>query len=498
MTSNNMAAAGFRLARLEGGVSLAQDDEGHLRLQGGPPRYFERLLLGRPVQDAVYLTQQISADSGVSHALAALAAWEDAGSLPVAENGIALRELLHACSLLHAHLRQFYYQALPDYLPFASLSAYDGSFPELLRMQQGIAGKDAGHWTQQRFEHPFAAQELGRLWEHRVQALRALEQMQRMMALVGGKFPMVMSLVPGGVNLSLSEAAVLRLRALLGTVRAHLEGMVPGDGLLLLQRYPELKTIGRGSADYLCAGSGKEASAVEGAMFPSGVLLGGGLEPFAAVATESIHSAHYRIPDQAAAQGALTVPAPEKPGAYSWIKAPRYYQRPMETGSIARLVITNLSGAHIGSPDFADQLELLLGVPLADGNTVGGRILARLGEMQGLMERAETLLDKLDPAHPTVAPEGEPFAVSGEGLGLVEAPAGALQHRMVLEKGRIVHYDIVSPSTWNGSPLDERGETGSLETALNRSAYDLSLPAHERTLSRIVHSFAFSMTDAVH
>ena len=123
--------------------------------------------------------------------------------------------------------------------------------------------------------------------------------------------------------------------------------------------------------------------------------------------------------------------------------------------------------------------------------------MARLGELGALLERAETLLDQIDPAQPTVAADAEPFDVSGEGLALLEAPAGALQHRMILERGRIAHYDIVSPSTWNGSPDDEQGPPGSLETALNRTPLELGEPAGQRSAARIVHSFAFSATDAV-
>jgi hydrogenase large subunit len=146
----------------------------------------------------------------------------------------------------------------------------------------------------------------------------------------------------------------------------------------------------------------------------------------------------------------------------------------------------------------ADDLERQLGVPLRRGNTVAGRMLARLGELGGLVERAEILLDQLDPAHATVSREGDPFQGRGEGFAYLEAPAGALQHRMVLERGRIVHYDIISPSTWNGSPRDERAEAGPLETALNRAPYDLTQRVQQRTLSRIVQSFAFSMSDATH
>ena len=134
-----MAGNRFRLARVEGGAELERPPDEGLRLQGPPPRQFERMLLNRPAPDAVVLTQQISADSGIAHALAALTAWEAAGEVPVAENGQVLREILHALSLIHAHLRQFYLQALPDYLVPGNLKDYPGRRSDLLRMKAALA-----------------------------------------------------------------------------------------------------------------------------------------------------------------------------------------------------------------------------------------------------------------------------------------------------------------------------------------------------------------------
>ena len=103
-----MASQPLRIRRIEGGMELERTDEGAIRIRGGAPRIFERMLLRKHPQDAVYLTQQISADSGISHALAFLNAWESAGKVSLPRNAEILREILHLLSMLHAHLRQFY------------------------------------------------------------------------------------------------------------------------------------------------------------------------------------------------------------------------------------------------------------------------------------------------------------------------------------------------------------------------------------------------------
>lgn len=491
-------AGTLRLARVEGGLTLVQDDEGRLRVPGLAPQGYEQRLRGRSPQDAVYLTQQLSADGGLSHALAALMAWEQAGGVVVAENGRLLREFMHAVSLMHAHVRHFYVNELPDYLPWASLEGYGGRRAEVRHLQGGLEERPAGDWTRQGFEHPFEDAERDALWEHRTAAMKHLGVLQRMLALLGGKYPMTMSLVPGGVNVDITAHTLLRLRGYLAEVRAFLEREMLADGLLIVRRYPSTRGLGRGVPDFLCTGSGEDEAALESALFPSGILLADRLEPYAAVATESLQHARYVIPPQGGPPGTVAMPAADKDGAYSWVKAPSYQGRPMEAGAYARLVITYLSGARMAHPEFVDDLEELLDGSIRRSNTVAGRLLARLAELGTLVQRAETLLDQVDPAHPTVIADRQAFAVSGEGLGLLESPAGALEHRMLLEGGRIVHCDIVSGSTWNGAPMDERGQAGSLETALNHTPSDLADPAQQRVLARIVHSFAFSTTDAVH
>jgi Ni,Fe-hydrogenase I large subunit len=490
-------AASLRLTRVEGGLLLEQGPDGQIRLPASAPRGFERRLIGRGPLEAVFLCQQITADGGIAHALASVTAWEQAGAVPVAENGRQLRELLLAISLAHAHLRHFYLGALPDYLPWGTLADYEGSSEVLLELRASLAERPRRDWTRQSFEHPFTAEERDRLWEHRAHAIRQLGVLQRMLAVLGGKYPVAMSLVPGGINLDLNEQVLLKLRAYLGEVRRFLEEQVLDDGLLLVRRYPGLKSLGRGVPDFLCTGSGEDEAALEGALFPSGVVRADRLEPFAAVATESIRSAFYRIRAQGSSGGTATQPQPDKQDAYSWIKAPRYQGKPMETGPFARLVITYLSGARMSRPELVDELERQLGTSVRRSNTVAGRLLARVGELGTLMERAETLLDQIDPVQPTVSADIDPFHVSGEGLSLLESPAGSLQHRVILERGRIVHYDIVSPCTWNGAPRDEQNLAGSLETALSQAGLDLGDAGQQRVASRIVQSFAFSATDAV-
>jgi hydrogenase large subunit len=59
-----------------------------------------------------------------------------------------------------------------------------------------------------------------------------------------------------------------------------------------------------------------------------------------------------------------------------------------------------------------------------------------------------------------------PLPVEAMGCGLIEAARGSLGHWLKIRNGRILNYQIISPTTWNFSPRDARGTPGALEQAL--------------------------------
>ena len=77
------------------------------------------------------------------------------------------------------------------------------------------------------------------------------------------------------------------------------------------------------------------------------------------------------------------------------------------------------------------------------------------------------------------------------GVGLHEAPRGALSHWVNIHNGAIANYQCVVPSTWNAGPRDAKGRRGPYEEALlNTPVADAEQaardPAH-RALVRSVH-----------
>jgi hydrogenase large subunit len=52
------------------------------------------------------------------------------------------------------------------------------------------------------------------------------------------------------------------------------------------------------------------------------------------------------------------------------------------------------------------------------------------------------------------------------GVGFWGAGRGWLTHHLVMDKGALVNYQIVTPSTWNASPKDPWGNGGAYEEAV--------------------------------
>ena len=60
-----------------------------------------------------------------------------------------------------------------------------------------------------------------------------------------------------------------------------------------------------------------------------------------------------------------------------------------------------------------------------------------------------------------VFPKGEVM-----GVGIHEAPRGVLSHWVVLDNGKIKHYQCVVPSTWIACPSNDKAEPGPYEASL--------------------------------
>ncbi len=488
--------------------------EGHLRIdtrvdngqvieawsKGEMFRGFEALLKGRDPLDAPVITQRICGVCPVSHAIASCKAIEAANDLRVPANGRLLRTLVLSANYLQSHILHFYHLSALDFVQVEALLDYSGRDPVLL---------DLRHWARGELNSnrvlpvaPFLPKlpgdypgnpewNLGALG-HYVEALDIRQEAHRMAALLGGKIPHTATLVPGGLTL-LPEAAVLEdFRTRLRRVKRFIENCYIPDLLRVARLFPAYAETGRGVERYLSYGAFDEADAV---WMPAGVVKQDGYAPLdLSLIREETHASFYRGNSQEPPQGAAApVPQPDKPGAYSWLKAPRYDGLSYEVGPLARLKVA----AAAGHRPIAQALAAFLreaGLAEHQLPSTLGRHAARALEAQLIAERMEHWLDQVDPAAPAIAPHQN--RMTGTGVGLVEAPRGALGHWITLAAGRIGSYQCVVPSTWNFSPRGQGQDPGPVEAALLGTPINPDFKGLE--VARVVRSFDPCIACAVH
>jgi hydrogenase large subunit len=83
-----------------------------------------------------------------------------------------------------------------------------------------------------------------------------------------------------------------------------------------------------------------------------------------------------------------------------------------------------------------------------------------------------------------------------EGVGLVEAPRGALAHYIKIKNEKIDNYQLVVPTTWNGSPRDAKKQRSAFEASLiGTPVANLEQPVE---IIRTIHSFDPCLACSVH
>ena len=129
-----------------------------------------------------------------------------------------------------------------------------------------------------------------------------------------------------------------------------------------------------------------------------------------------------------------------------------------------------------------------------NGVSVLDRIMARALETKIIADAMDGWLDQLVPGAPVYQSSTIPQQATG--VGLTEAPRGALGHWMDIEDSVISRYQVVTPTAWNASPRDDADVPGPTEAALvGLPVSDLGQPVE---ILRVVHSFDPCLACAVH
>jgi hydrogenase large subunit len=175
----------------------------------------------------------------------------------------------------------------------------------------------------------------------------------------------------------------------------------------------------------------------------------------------------------------------------------------MEVGPLARLIVSYAAG-HADVKETVGMVLGKLNVPVEALFSTLGRTAARGIDaalaMIWLKDFYAQLMDRVK-TRETSTFNGEKWdpktwPSEAEGVGLVEAPRGALAHWIKIKDGKIDNYQLVVPTTWNGSPRDARQQRSSFEEALiGTPVANIEQPVE---ILRTIHSFDPCLACAVH
>jgi hydrogenase large subunit len=181
-------------------------------------------------------------------------------------------------------------------------------------------------------------------------------------------------------------------------------------------------------------------------------------------------------------------------GKYSWAKSPRYKVPgmgyiPLEAGPLARQVAAGGPGAAAHQ----DYDPLIVDMMGKLGPSVFVRQFARIHEEPKYYKWCMDWLKRIDLHGSFYTKPDEP---SGKGWGATEAARGALQDWIVLDKGKIENYQVVTPTAWNIGPRDGSGTAGPIEQAMvGTPIADIEDPVE---LGHVARSFDSCLVCTVH
>jgi len=519
-------------------------------------RGLEIILKGRDPRDAWVFAQRTCGVCTTVHALASVRTVEDALGIAVPPNAELIRNLMMCAQYMQDHVVHFYHLHALDWVdilgavkadpqsasalaqkisdwPLSSAAYFAGIRKRLQTFidsgQLGIFAN--GYWGHQAYRLPPEANLL--FAAHYLEALAWQKEVVKIHSIFGGKNPhpdYLVGGVPCAINLDEANCLNAQRLAYVGTLldeaRNFVERVYLPDVLALASYYKEWCGFGGGLSNYMAYGDlpVRGYGDPSGFRFPRGIVLErnlGELLPIdgrdAAQVQEQVARSWYRYSDgdegsrhpwEGQTELAYTGPNPpyehlDVAGKYSWIKTPRWKGRPMEVGPLARILVAYAAGSTDVREAVHEALQRL-GLPLESLYSTIGRTLARALETRLIARWAQEFYRDLrdniargdvstfngarwDPA--TWPPEAR-------GVGMSEAPRGALAHWIVIRDQKIANYQLVVPSTWNASPRDSRGQMSAYEAALIGTP--VADPEKPLEVLRTIHSFDPCIACAVH
>lgn len=403
-------------------------------------------------------------------------------------------------------------------------------------------------WGSKLYQLPPAVNLLG--LAHYIQALEFQKEICKIQTIFGGKNPHPNYLVGGmacAINMqdpnAINIARLNFVQEIIEKIQIFANEVYLPDCLAILAFYPQWTHIGGGLTNYLSYGDFPLGHYGDPECYQSkrGIVKNrdlSHLEEFDPVSLdglqEFVNNSWYKysvgkdkglhpsigetILDYTGPNEQFEWLGGDKP--YSWIKTPRYKGMPMEVGPLARVAV-NYAAKNDLTMELANKAVATLsqyadkfngkpcGITLDSLFSTAGRILARSIDAVEASEYLAISFNKLisniksgdESMFNGSKWEPDSWPKDCKGYSLSEAPRGALAHYAHISNKKIANYQMVVPTTWNGSPRDPMGQHSAFEASVIGTpvaGFAPDSPEMALSIIRTLHSFDPCMACAVH
>lgn len=549
------------ITRIEGHLRIEASVDEHNTItqaysSGTMVRGIEKILIGRDPREAWAFAQRACGVCTTVHSFASIRSVENALGIKIPKAANLIRNLMIAQQYVHDHVMHFYHLHALDWVDVVACLQADpaetsaiqqkispwpnsspGYFSSVQKKVQAIV--DSGqlsifagaYWGHPAYKLPSEVNLLA--VAHYLEALDWQKDATKIHTIFGGKNPhpnFVVGGVPMPIDLNGDTALnAERLSIISDSIQkmiAFVDQVYLPDLLAIAPYYLEYGGFGEGLGNFLTWGEfpGEDNDDISGFLVPRAVILNRDLSHIQQPdpndfqhMKEYITHSWYEYgggeeaglhPWKGETSFKYTGPKPpydylEVDQKYSWLKAPRWADTPMEVGPLARVLVMYASG-HEQTKSLVDSVLTTLGVPTSALFSTLGRTAARGIETKVFADAMQVYYDDLIAeikAGNTSTYNGEKWEPSSwpahaQGFGYMEAPRGALGHWVVIDNGKISNYQMVVPTTWNGSPRDQNGNPGAYEASLVGTT--LAKPEWPLEVLRTIHSFDPCMACAIH
>ncbi|MEI6888213.1 MAG: nickel-dependent hydrogenase large subunit [Bacteroidales bacterium] len=519
-------------------------------------RGIETILKGRDPRDAWAFVGRVCGVCTSTHSLTSVRTVENALGIAVPPNAELIRNLMANALYIQDHVVHFYQLHALDWVDV--VSALKANPAEASKIAQSISPwpkSSVGYFTdiQKKFKTFVESGQLGIFangyWGHKayklppevnliavahyLEALEWQKELVKVHTIFGGKNPhpnYLVGGVPCSINIDEANAVNAERLAFVGQLfedaKTFVDQVYIPDLLAVASFYKDWGAIGGGLTNYLSFGDfpSNGYDNPDSFKMPRGAILGRDLSKIHEVKPEDpeqiqeyINNSWYEYsggkesglhPWNGETKFNYTGPKPpydhlDFSKQYSWVKTPRWKGHPMEVGPLARCLV----GYASGRADYKEVIEgalKALDVPVAALFSTLGRTAARGLETKltcgWALEFYQQLLANIkngdSRTQNNVKWDPESWPKQAKGIGMVEAPRGALSHFIVIEDKKIANYQLVVPTTWNASPRDAKGQRSAYEESLiGTPIADTKNPIE---VLRTIHSFDPCLACAVH